>query len=314
MGRLRSLLWFLLVAAPVSAAYQGAPTAAPIAPRPSSERPPRIPSSPRYFGRVVRPVQPRTSATLSIGHVQGGRRDGVEPEQWSVSVTAEAAYRWVGAFLELPLVADSVSTEGVYGEGSASVTGAGDLRFGLDARLRSWRGLAALWTVGVGAQATAPTGSARVVTPAAPHVPAPDHRFGPAEWTTSGGAGLAVALPRIGLDLQLNADLLAHLWDDDRTGALVGQLFGALALVGSYRLFPWLIPMLQIDLQLELYGEQKLRQLVLLCPALRFRPLPRIAIDLGARLPVRRETRDEHRLSVGLSISVGLGPEGDDAW
>lgn len=277
-------------------------------------RPPRLPSSPRTFGRVLRSLQPRTSAALKAGHVWGSRVDGVDERQWCFAAEVEAAWYAVGMFFEAPLVADTARTEGVYGSAEASARGAGDLRFGGDWAIASWEILDHFLILGAGTQITAPTGHARRVQPPTPHVRAPSHSFGPATWTTSVGAGLAV----VGsghYSLQLNGDLVAHLRDAPGSPVTATHwIFGGLALGGALRVLPWLVALLHWDLQLELHGQNELRQLVFAIPALRIEPVDRIALDLGLRLPVRQETRNEHRLSFGLVLSLGLGPERDHAW
>jgi hypothetical protein len=273
-------------------------------------RPPRLPSSPRAFGRVVRPVQPRTSLALETGHLWGRTGQGVEEQQLSFGLVAELGWGGLGAFLEAPVVFDTVTSEGVYGEGTASSRGAGDLRFGLDGLVLALRRWGWAWELGVGCQATAPTSGGRWVQPDAPHLPAPHHQLGPPGWTVAVGTGLA-ARPNPRAILQLNADLLGHV-RDARDGY---WLFGAVSLAAGWRPLSWLAPLLLLDCQLEMVGRQSaLRQLVFAVPALRLHPTSRIAVDLGVRLPLRRETWEEHRLSIGATISYGLGPERDDAW
>jgi len=273
-------------------------------------RPPRLPSSPRAFGRVVRPVQPRTSLALESGHLWGRTGQGVEEQQLSFGLVAELGWGRLGAFLEAPVVFDTVSGEGVYGWGTASTRGAGDLRFGLDGLVLAFRRWGWTWEVGAGCQATAPTSGRRWVQPDAPYLPAALHELGPPRWTVAVGAGLA-ARPNRSTILQLNADLLSHLRD-----APDGYwLFGALSLTAGWRPLSWLVPLLLLDCQLEMVGRTSaLRQLVFAVPALRLHPTSRVAVEVGVRLPLRRETWEEHRLSIGATISLGLGPERDDAW
>jgi hypothetical protein len=242
---------------------------------------------------------------LGLGQVWGGITDGVEQEQLSIAVEAEVAWRRFGLFLNAPLVVDTAYTTGIYGDGAASVIGAGDLGFGIDVLIGSWRGLGIPWSVGAGTQLTAPTGGSRRVEPETPLLAAPFHEFGPSKWTASLGAGL-VTRPAPNLHLQLNADLVAHLRDDrDTPGQATHWLFGALALSCAADWLDWLVPMVGVDLQLELRGRtHALRQLIFISPALRLRPRPWLTVDLGLRAPVRQETRDEHRLSLGLTVGI----------
>jgi hypothetical protein len=162
----------------------------------------------------------------------------------------------------------------------------------------------ASWTLGAGSQISAPTGGARPVRPATPHLPAPRHVFGPAKWTASAGGALAVE-PTAALTVQLNVDVIGHLRDvRDHPILKKHWLFGAASACGAYRLLGWLVPLLQIDLQLELVGESELRQLLFVCPALRITPWSRISVDVGLRVPVREETREEHRLSMGVNLGL----------
>lgn len=278
-------------------------------------RPPRLQASPRHFGRALRPEQPRTSVALQLAKVWGGVQQGVEPEQLATGVLVELGLgRW-GAFIDATLVFPSARTEGVYGPGEASTRGAGDLRFGADAHLLT----RAVWGrschLGLGLQVSAPTAGERWLQPETPILAAPRFQLGPARWTVSGGPAVA-ADPGAGFALQLNADLVGRVLRD-RDDAIHDndELFGALALMLAQRPVAWLTAMVVLDAQLELAGRQHaLRQLLFVEPALRVRPTPRIALDLGVRLPLRQETRDEQRFSLGFTLEVGLGPEGDRAW
>ena len=292
-----------LLAASVSVAEQRLP------------RPPRLPTSPRHFGRTLCPIQPGTSVALEAGQVWAGVRDGVELEQIAVGFVAEASYRRLGLFLEAPLVFDRVRTEGVYGQGDASARGAGDLAFGARAWIRSFRLLGRRWELGSGLHVTAPTGGDRWVQPEAPLLSAPRHRLGPARWTTS-------VSPAVGgwiapkLALQLEAGLVLHVVDDRNAPGFHNRwLFAAVGLAAAYRPLPWLTPLLALDTQLEMYGRQhSLRQLAFAMPAIRVALWRRVAVDIGLRIPLTGETWDEHRLSLAVTVSLGLGPGGDDAW
>jgi len=278
-------------------------------------RPPRLQASPRHFGRALRPEQPRTSVALQLEKVWGGVRQGVEPEQLATGVLVELGLgRW-GAFVDATVVFQSARTEGVYGAGAASTRGAGDLRFGADAHLLSW----VLWGhfchLGLGLQVSAPTAGERWLQPDTPILAPPRFQLGPARWTVSAGPAVAAGLGA-GFALQLNADLIGRvLRDRQDTIHENDELFGALALLLAQQPVPWLTALVVLDVQLELLGRQHaLRQLLFVAPALRVRPTPRIALDLGIRLPLRQEARDEQRFSLGFTVEIGLGPEGDRAW
>jgi hypothetical protein len=272
----------------------------------AAQPPPRLPASPRYFGRAVRSVTPGTAVTLQTGHVWGARVDGVAQEQLTVGVEGEVAWRGLGVFFSAPLQLDIARTEGVYGAGQASVAGAADLRFGLDLRLRRWESWGARWTLGAGARSSAPTGGARAVYPDTPHIGAPRHVFGPAKWTASTGAALAVELREV-FTMQLNLDLIGHFRDlRDHPVEEQHWLFAAVAASTAYQLLPWLVALLQIDLQLELFGRGQRRQLLFIGPALRFLAGYGISVDAGLRAPVRQESSAEHRFSVGASLRLAL--------
>ena len=278
-------------------------------------RPPRLPASPRHFGRDVRPEQPRTSVALQLAKVWGGVQQGVEPEQLATGVLVELGLgRW-GAFVDATVVFQSARTEGVYGPGEASTRGAGDLRFGGDAHVLSWTPWGRPCHLGLGLQVSAPTAGERWLQPETPILPAPRFQLGPARWTVSAGPVIA-ADPGAGFALQLNADLIGRVLRDREDAVHENdELFGAFALMLAQRPVSWLAAMIVLDVQLELLGRQHaLRQLLFVEPALRVRPTPRIAIDLGVRLPLRQETRDEQRFSLGFTVAIGLGPEGDRAW
>lgn len=272
----------------------------------AAQPPPRLPASPRYFGRAIQSVTPESAVTLQTGHVWGARVDGVAQEQLTVAVEGEVAWHGIGVFLTAPLQLDIARTEGVYGPGQASVAGAGDLRFGLDLRLRQWERWGARWILGAGARSSAPTGGARVVYPDSPHLGAPRHVFGPAKWTASAGAALAVELQEL-LTVQLNLDSIGH-FRDVRAHPFEPKhwLFGAVAVAAAYQLLPWLVALLQVDLQLELYGHGQLRQLLFVGPALRFLAGHGLGVDVGLRAPIRQESSAEHRFSVGASLRLAL--------
>ena len=251
-------------------------------------------------------MQPRSSVSVFAAHTWGSELEGVRQRQWSTGVTAELALGRFGGFFEVPVVWDSAVTEGVYGAGQASVVGVGDLRFGFDAVLRSfrWRGMS--WQLGLGVQVATPTSEDRQGEPDTPYLAAPPVVMGSARWTLSHGPALAVSWPRRGLSAQLNAGLSVQV----QTGALPWHrnphLFGDASLAVIYQPLWWLAPMLLWDLQFELYGAPELRQLIFVSPALRVKPHPQVSVDLGLRIPIREETRMEHRLSVGIVISLEL--------
>lgn len=279
-------------------------------------RPPRLPSSPRHFARTMRPVQPRTSVALQVGQLLGGTQQGVDPEQSTLGLIAELAAGRFGMFVDAALVRRAVRTEGVYGFGrSEGPQELADLRFGADARLLCRTVHGTPWALGLGLQGSAPTGGERSLQPATPLLPAPTHRFGPAAWSVGGGPRLA-GEPGLDLALQLDLDLVGYLRDArDQPWLHRNWLFGAVALLVAYQRWVAVTPMLALDLQLEMYGRQPaLRQLLFAAPALRLRPLPRLAVDLGLRVPLTPEAANEQRLSYGVTVEVGLGPEGDDAW
>jgi hypothetical protein len=276
-------------------------------------RPPIMPSSLRYFVRSPRPIEPRTGVALLAGQLWGPQVQGVDRRQAMADLLLEAGWWRLGAFLELALVLDSARTQGVYGAGEASVRGAGALRSGVDAPVHTGTRRALRWHLSVGAQDTAPTGGERRVQPQTPQLPAPVHRFGPEAWIISGGA--AAALQRRRLTVQLNADLIGFARHPPPvSGERSGWLFAGVALGSGYRLCRWLTALLQLDAQLELYGQRSLRQLIFAVPTLRLRPAPRFALDVGVRAPLWRESWDAQRLFVGGALHVGLGPRGDHGW
>jgi hypothetical protein len=296
-------VWLILACGSGAAAAQG-----------GVPRPPRLASDARSLGRVVRPVQPRTSLAVVGGYTLGDEAAGVRRDQWRWALIAEGAYGRAGLFLELPVVLDTGHGEGLYGPGKASVAGLGDLRFGVDVAILHARPGGVPLTLGAGVQITAPTGGAREVIPEAPFVSPPPVSFGPSLWSLRGGAGLTAG-PWRGLSAQLNADMLGLLRDEqDLPNRKEDWLFGALALVISYRASPWLVPMIQLDSQLEILGKSPLRQLVYLTPAARVRIHRRLALDLVVRIPLGSESEAEQRLSAGAVITVGLGRRGEEAW
>ena len=277
-------------------------------------RPPRLLGDARSFSRVIRPIQPHTSLALLAGHTWGAEVKGVSHDQWRWALVAEGAVGRTGLFLELPLVLDVGHAQGLYGPGEASVAGLGDVRLGADVAILHCALGGLPLTLGSGVQITAPTGGQRQVDPETPFVMAPPITFGPSLWALSGGLGLAVG-PWRGLSVQLNADILGLLRDEpDRPQRKEEWLFGALALVVSYRVLPWLVPLIQLDTQLEFIGLNPLRQLVFLEPALRVRIHKRLALDLGVRIPLGSESENEQRLSASVAITVGLGRRGEEAW
>ncbi len=281
---------------------------------PPVPRPPRLPAGPRYFGRVVRPIEPRNSIAVQVGHTWGRREPAVDRDQWRWSFLAEYAYGRVGLFLEVPVVLDTARSGGVYGEAAAESAGLGDLRFGGGVRLIRFRlkGLHCAW--GAGVQLTAPTGKERRVAPENLGVPVPAVSFGPALWTLSGGTGLSMG-PLAGFSMQLNADLIGMLRDEeDRPNRKEDWLFVGLSTVFSYGGLPWLVPLVQIEAQLEIVGINPLRQLIFIGPALRIRPHSRVALDLGVRIPLGGESETEQAFSMGGVISVGMGRTGDRSW
>lgn len=275
------------------------------------ERPPLLPASPRHLARAQRPVEPRSAVVVSASHLWGGEQQGVTEAQTTAALLLELAWWRLGAFLEAPLVIDAARTQGVYGEGTATARGAGDLRFGLDAVIRRWPRRRARWLLGAGLQVSAPTGGARRARPQTPFLPAPDHTFGPGRWTVSAGPAAAVRAGRV--SLQLNADIVVHHLDAPAEGR-TSWLFAGVALAGGLRVTPWLIALLQLEAQLELYGRHSLRQLLFAAPALRLRMTRRIALELAARVPAWREAWDEQHFAIGAALAVGAGPRGDDAW
>lgn len=277
-------------------------------------RPPRLVSDARSFSRVIRPIQPRTSLAVLAGHTWGPEVQGVSRNQWRWALVAEGAFGRTGLFLELPLVLDVGHALGLYGPGQASVAGLGDLRFGVDVAILHVAPRGLPLTLGAGVQITAPTGGARQVDPETPFVMAPPVTFGPSLWALSGGLGLAVG-PWRGLAVQLNVDMVGMLrGEPDRPGHKEDWLFGGLALVISYDALPWLVPLIQLDTQLEFIGLSPLRQLIFLEPALRVRIHSRLALDLGVRIPLGSESEGEQRLSASAMITVGLGRQGEEPW
>ena len=263
-------------------------------------------ASPRYLARQLRPVQPRTSAGVFLAHTWGSTRQGVKQRQWSAGVSAELAFWRLGAFLEVPMVWEEASTEGVYGPGEASASGIGDVRFGMDMELTSfqWKGL--WWHVGAGVQVAAPTSGARQVEPDTPYLAVPSVELGPARWTVTHGPALAVAHPRWNLAAQLNADVTAQVWAGGQRWQRDPHLFASAALSLSWEPWWWLAPMLLWDFRFELYGEPRLRQLVFVSPAVRVRPHRRVSVDVGLRIPLGEEATDQQALSVGVAVTVGL--------
>jgi len=303
----RALLLTLILAVPALLPYEAAAA-------PGAERPARLMGGARYFARSVRPVEPRSSLGLQAGHVWGNRAPGVEREQWRWSLLLEGALGRAGVGVEIPVVLDRAIADGVYGEGSGSVLGVGDIRLAADVRILRFSLGAAPVAWGAGIQVSLPTGKARLVEPDNPVLSAPDVSFGPARWTLSGGTALALG-PVAGFSMQLNGDLIGILRDAvDRPLIKEDWLFGAVALNLAYAGLPWLVPMVQVDAQFEIIGINPLRQLFFVGPALRVRPHPRVRVDVGVRIPVGAEAEKEHRLSVGVVLAVGLGREGDEAW
>jgi hypothetical protein len=281
-------------------------------------RPPILFSSPRTFGRNARPVEPRTSLALEGGYLLGRVVNGVEEQGASVGILAEAALGPAGVFLEAPLVFDRASTEGIYGPGSGSVRGAGDLLFGVDALVGrpAYRGIPL--RIGLSASASVPTAGERTIVPETPLVPSPPHHLPAKRWTLSVGGAVALAT-RFGLSAQANLDLLLHLHDrplESSPEARSTAVFASPSLTLAYRhpRLPLVIPLLELDLDLELVGLSSLRQLVFLHPGLRICPHPRVAIDLGARIALHDETAREQRAQLGVLVGIALGPEGDGAW
>jgi hypothetical protein len=275
------------------------------------ERPPLLPASPRHFGRTLRPVEPRAVVVVAGSQLWGGEHLGVTEARTTAALLLELAWRGIGVFLEAPVVLDTARTQGVYGEGTATARGAGDLRFGVDVTIRRWHRRRARWLLGADLQASAPTGGARRVRPRTPFLPAPDHIFGPARWTVSVGPAAAVRAGR--LSLQLNGDILVHRLDTPSEGR-TSWLFAGVALTGGFRITPWLVALLQLEAQLELYGRHSLRQLPFAAPAIRLRATRRITLEVAARLPLWREAWDEQHLTIGAALAVGAGPRGDHAW
>jgi hypothetical protein len=276
-------------------------------------RPPVLPSSQRYFVRSARPIEPRTGVALLAGQLWGPEVQGVDRRQVMADLLLEAGWWRLGAFLEVALVLDGARTQGVYGAGEASVRGAGDLRFGVDALLHTWVRRALRWHLSVDVQITAPTGGERSVQPQSPQLPAPVHTFGPEAWIISGGA--AAALQRRHLTVQLNADLTGFVRHVESVSSeRSGWIFAGVSLVGAYRVCRWLTPLLHLDAQLELEGQHSLRQLLFAVPTLRLRPAPRVALDVGVRVPLSRESWDAARLFIGGALYIGLGPRGDHGW
>jgi hypothetical protein len=280
-----------------------------------ASRPPRHPASPQHFGRVQRPVQPRTTVAAFAGYFRGREVSHHQESQGAFGLLAELAIWRLGLFIELPLALQIASTEGVYGRGSGSTLGAGDLRFGLDGALVRFSRWGLAWQLGAGAQVSAPTRHAARVYPRTPELSAPWHAFAEERWTISTGAGLSAASD-LGLSGQLNVDLLLQVRDaPDLHWYRNPSLLVCTALTVGYRPLPWLEPLLQLDLLLEAYGLQvDLRQMLFLAPALRLWPLSRLAVDLTARISVTDEARNESAWSLGVAITVGLGPRADGAW
>jgi len=241
--------------------------------------------------------------------------DHVRRDQWRWALVLEGALGDVGLFIEIPVLLDSVTTEGLYGPGTGREAGLGDLRFGMDLALLRWRPLGIPLMIGMGAQVTAPTSDEREVVPRTPFVPAPPVSTGPGILAYSGGLVLAGG-PWCGLSVQVNADLAGRRYNapgvPDREE---DRLFGAAALVITYRApLGWITPMVQVDGHFEIIGASPLRQLVFLTPAVRVRLHSRLALDLGARIPLGDESEAIQRVSAGLTITVGLGAEGEEAW
>lgn len=252
-------------------------------------------------------MQPRTSAGVFVAHLWGSELYGVRQREWIAGISVELALGRVGAFLELPMVWDSLETEGVYGPGGASAAGAGDLRFGVDVLLHTFRWQGFWWYLGTGIHVAAPTSEARQVEPDTPYLAAPPVELGSGRWTVSLGPALAVTRPSWGLSAQLNSGLTAQVRSSGHSWHRNPQLFADVALSVIYQPLWWLAPMMLWDIQLELYGEPELRQLVFFSPALRVKPHRSVSVDLGLRIPIREETTRQQRLSLGINVSVELG-------
>lgn len=270
-----------------------------------AERPPRLPSSPRFFARETRPAQPRSSVGLFASHLWGSDVQGVRQREWITGLTVELAVGRFGGFFEVPMVWDYAEAEGVYGHGAASEIGVGDVRFGLDALLFSFSLRETRWQIGVGVQVSAPTTEARQVEPEVPYLPTLPVIVGSARWVVSHGPSLAVTWPW-GLTAQVNTGLSMQAQTGELSWHRDPRWFAEGSLSAVYRPLWWLAPMLQLDLQLELYGAPELRQLIFISPGLRLRPHRRLTVDLGLRIPIREETWREHRLSVGVVIALDM--------
>lgn len=306
--RVESIYTWLLICLLTPAAALGTPRPDPLeAVTSAAARPPRLCSSPRFFAREIRPVQPRSSVGIFTAHIWGSDIEGVRQRQWTTGITAELALGRFGGFFEVPVVWDSAETEGVYGEGSASELGVGDLRFGLDMVLRSFRWGGMNWQVGMGLQVAAPTSEDRQIEPDTPYLAVPPVEVGSARWTLSHGPALAVSRPQWGLSAQLNAGLSVQVQSGGLPWHRNPHLFGDVDLALIYEPLGWLAPMLLWGFQFELYGAPELRQLIFVSPGLRLKPHPRVSVDLGLRIPIREESRAEHRLSMGVVVSLELG-------
>ena len=281
----------------------------------AASRPPRLHGDARAFSRVVRPAQPRTSVGVGVVYARGAEADHLRRDQWRWALVLEGAYDDVGAFLEIPLTLDSVATEGLYGPGEGSSAGLGDLSVGVDIALLHGRPLGIPLVLGMGAQVILPTSDEREVVPRTPFVPAPPVSTGPGLLAYSGGLALAAG-PWHGLSVQLNADMQGRRYNaPGRPDREEDRLFGGVALVVAYLApFGWITPIVQVDGQLEIIGGNPLRQIIFLSPALRVRPHGRLAFDLGARIPLGEESQAAQQVSAGLTITVGLGPLGEEAW
>jgi hypothetical protein len=281
-------------------------------------RPPLLLSSPRSFGRTDRPVRPRNLLGLGAGYLFGPAAGGVEEEQGALGVVLVGALGPAGAFLETTLLFDRAVTEGIYGRGEGSARGAGDLVFGAGAALRRFAPRGLPLDVGVSATASAPTGDERAAVFATPVVPAPPHRFAAKRWTASAGGRASLSTP-FGLHVQASLDLLLHVHarpidatPESRSFAIFAAPSVSFAL--RHPRAPFIVPLFEVDLDLELVGKSQLRQLVFLRPGVRLRAHPRLSLEVGARIPVREESRSEARAQLGILLEIPLGPDGDSPY
>ena len=240
---------------------------------------------------------------LFASHIWGSSLEGVRQRQWLTGLAVELAVGRFGGFFEVPVVWDHVEAEGVYGMGAARDSGVGDLRFGLDALLFAFNLAGTRWQIGVGVQVSAPTSEARTVAPDVPYLPVPPVMVGSGRWVVSHGPSLAVTWPW-GLTAQVNTGLSMQAQTGELAWHRDPRWFADASLSAVYRPLWWLAPMLQLDLQFELYGAPELRQLIFISPGLRLQPHQRLSVDLGLRIPIREETWQEHRLSVGVVVSL----------